>query len=123
VTDPYLDPPERDGAAYANASTEQPLRLPETSWCYRPRDLDVEVGPLPARSAGHVTGRSEIRSQPREWIPGHLAPVVRSDLRTRWDERKGLIRSAPSAAAATFAKSTQRWPARSTIRGVRPPRP
>jgi protein O-GlcNAc transferase len=51
VTDPHLDPP--DGAVDAYA--EQPLRLPETFWCYRPLTSDEPVGPLPARQRGHVT--------------------------------------------------------------------
>jgi tetratricopeptide (TPR) repeat protein len=55
VTDPHLDPPARDGDAYDRAYAEAPLRLADTFWCYRPRCPELEVGPLPARTAGHVT--------------------------------------------------------------------
>jgi predicted O-linked N-acetylglucosamine transferase (SPINDLY family) len=51
LTDPYLDPPggeQRSGG-------EQPIRLPETYWCYRSTVLAPPVGPLPALRSGHVT--------------------------------------------------------------------
>jgi predicted O-linked N-acetylglucosamine transferase (SPINDLY family) len=51
ISDPYLDPP---GAGDANYS-EQTLRLPETFWCDGEMQPDIEVGPLPAEAAGHVT--------------------------------------------------------------------
>jgi predicted O-linked N-acetylglucosamine transferase (SPINDLY family) len=50
VTDPYLDPPEGDPSAYA----EQPLRLPDTFWCYHPLTTEETVSDLPARLRGHV---------------------------------------------------------------------
>ena len=53
VTDPYLDPREReegDEGPYA----ERSLRLPDTFWCYRPLTDDAKVGPLPALRRGSV---------------------------------------------------------------------
>jgi protein O-GlcNAc transferase len=50
VTDPYLDPPETEGHAYA----EQPLRLPNTFWCYDPLAVGDAASPLPARQRGHI---------------------------------------------------------------------
>jgi protein O-GlcNAc transferase len=55
VTDPHLDPTELDGDAYDRAYREKPIRLADTFWCYRPLYPSEEVGPLPARTAGHVT--------------------------------------------------------------------
>ncbi|MGH7436796.1 MAG: tetratricopeptide repeat protein, partial [Polyangiaceae bacterium] len=54
VTDPHLDPPALDGAGYARAYSERPLRLADTFWCYRPQ-LTLPVSPLPARATGRVT--------------------------------------------------------------------
>ncbi len=51
LTDPYLDPPDRDDRFYA----EESIRLPETYWCYPDRGEHPAVGPLPAAKAGHVT--------------------------------------------------------------------
>jgi protein O-GlcNAc transferase len=55
LTDPYLDPPGQNDSFYS----EKSVRLPATFWCYQPSALDgetpPEVGPLPARSNGHVT--------------------------------------------------------------------
>jgi predicted O-linked N-acetylglucosamine transferase (SPINDLY family) len=51
VTDPFLDPPEADSWPYA----EQPLRLPETFWCYHPLTAGPDVSPLPALQTGVVT--------------------------------------------------------------------
>ncbi len=48
VTDPHLDPPEDVGV-----SSEQPLRLPDSFWCYDPLASET-VGPLPAKQRGHV---------------------------------------------------------------------
>jgi protein O-GlcNAc transferase len=49
ITDAYFDPPGTD-AAYSEAS----LRL-ESFWCYDALEADLEVAPLPALAAGHVT--------------------------------------------------------------------
>jgi predicted O-linked N-acetylglucosamine transferase (SPINDLY family) len=50
VTDPYLDPPGGD-----EFFSEQPLRLPESYWCYRPvAETPPPVAP-PALRAGQVT--------------------------------------------------------------------
>jgi predicted O-linked N-acetylglucosamine transferase (SPINDLY family) len=51
LTDPYLDPP---GCGDENYS-EWSVRLPRTYWCYQPLDMGLDVGPLPASIAGHVT--------------------------------------------------------------------
>jgi predicted O-linked N-acetylglucosamine transferase (SPINDLY family) len=50
VTDPYLDPTGTEADDYA----EQPLRLPDTFWCYDPLTGEDGVGPLPARQHGHI---------------------------------------------------------------------
>jgi protein O-GlcNAc transferase len=50
LTDPYLDPPVRE-----DTRGERAWRLPATFWCYDPLGADVDVNPLPALSAGHVT--------------------------------------------------------------------
>ncbi|MFN8634525.1 MAG: tetratricopeptide repeat protein [Chloroflexota bacterium] len=50
VADPYVVPPD-DEFLYA----EQTLRLPESYLCYAPHPFAPEVGPLPARTRGHVT--------------------------------------------------------------------
>jgi len=53
LTDIHLDPPV-SGASLGRA--EQPARLPETYWCYRPIvDPCPEVAALPALAAGHIT--------------------------------------------------------------------
>jgi len=51
LSDPYLDPPGRDEAAYS----EQTIRLPDSFWCYDPLDeRDVSVHSLPALQTGAV---------------------------------------------------------------------
>jgi predicted O-linked N-acetylglucosamine transferase (SPINDLY family) len=51
VTDRFLDPPEVELWPYR----EQPLRLPETFWCYDPLTSIPEVSALPASKTGSVT--------------------------------------------------------------------
>jgi protein O-GlcNAc transferase len=52
ITDCHLDPP---GGNAVNGA-EQPLRLPETYWCYQPiLQPAAAINPLPALTAGHVT--------------------------------------------------------------------
>jgi predicted O-linked N-acetylglucosamine transferase (SPINDLY family) len=51
ITDPFLDPPGISDANYV----EKSIRLRNTFWCYDPLTTEVEVGPLPARSNGHIT--------------------------------------------------------------------
>jgi predicted O-linked N-acetylglucosamine transferase (SPINDLY family) len=51
LTDPYLDPPGRNDADYAEAS----IRLPDTFWCYDPLTDEPQVNQLPASENGHVT--------------------------------------------------------------------
>jgi protein O-GlcNAc transferase len=51
LTDPFLDPPDRDERYY----TERSIRLPETYWCYQPPDDSPPVSPLPAWQSGGVT--------------------------------------------------------------------
>src|SRR5580658_5439215 len=50
ITDPHLDPPERDDGAYA----ERALRLPDSFWCYHPMAGEESVGPLPALAHGRI---------------------------------------------------------------------
>jgi protein O-GlcNAc transferase len=53
LTDPWLDPlgePHID-----DRYTERSLRLPDAFWCYDALAPGVEVSPLPALSAGHIT--------------------------------------------------------------------
>ena len=50
VTDPYLDPAE----GHDDVSTEKPLRLPDTFWCYDPLTREETVSPLPAQQHGHI---------------------------------------------------------------------
>jgi predicted O-linked N-acetylglucosamine transferase (SPINDLY family) len=52
ITDIHLDPFDH----VARLGVEQPIRLPDTYWCYQPIvDPSPEVAPLPALTAGHVT--------------------------------------------------------------------
>jgi protein O-GlcNAc transferase len=51
TTDDFLDPPGSSESPY----TEKLIRLPEISWCYRPRDEAPAVAPLPAQRAGQIT--------------------------------------------------------------------
>src|SRR4029077_15757353 len=51
LTDPYLDPADRDESLYSETS----IRLPETYWCYPDRGDSPVVGPLPAAATGHIT--------------------------------------------------------------------
>lgn len=52
ITDRHLDPPERYPRPYYS---ERSIILPNTFWCYEPRHLDIDCGPLPAGSNGYVT--------------------------------------------------------------------
>jgi predicted O-linked N-acetylglucosamine transferase (SPINDLY family) len=51
LTDPYLDPPNGDDAV----SSERPIRLPDTFWCYDPLTREPDVGPLPCSANGFIT--------------------------------------------------------------------
>jgi predicted O-linked N-acetylglucosamine transferase (SPINDLY family) len=52
ITDVHLDPFDHE----VRPGTEQPIRLPDTYWCYQPIiDPFPDVTPLPALTAGHVT--------------------------------------------------------------------
>jgi protein O-GlcNAc transferase len=51
LSDPYLDPPGSNGAYYS----EQSIRLPDCFWCYDPKQSEVGVNELPARSSEGVT--------------------------------------------------------------------
>jgi len=50
LTDGYLDPPGENDSYYS----EESVRL-KSYWCYRPWDVDVAVGELPALKNGYVT--------------------------------------------------------------------
>ena len=67
ITDPFVDPPDADLSVYS----ESCLRLPETLWCYSSLNTELQVGPLPASSAGHVTFGSQ--NTYRKLHPGVLA--------------------------------------------------
>jgi predicted O-linked N-acetylglucosamine transferase (SPINDLY family) len=59
LTDPYLDPP-LPGSGQATRSdetvyVERTARLPRTYWCYEPWAGEIDPGPLPAATAGHIT--------------------------------------------------------------------
>jgi predicted O-linked N-acetylglucosamine transferase (SPINDLY family) len=55
ISDPYLDPPGENDSCYS----EKTIRLAHTFWCYDPAAMEpadrLEVGPLPAESAGVIT--------------------------------------------------------------------
>ena len=52
LSDPYLDPPERDPSVYS----EQTVRLPNSFWCYDPAESkDLAVNSLPALSSRQIT--------------------------------------------------------------------
>jgi protein O-GlcNAc transferase len=51
LTDPYLDPPGRHDAEYA----EESVRLPNSFWCYDPTGDEPAVNAAPARANGFVT--------------------------------------------------------------------
>jgi predicted O-linked N-acetylglucosamine transferase (SPINDLY family) len=51
LTDPYLDPP----GLFDAFTSEEPIRLPDTFWCYDPRSDQQAVNALPAARAGQIT--------------------------------------------------------------------
>lgn len=51
LTDPWLDPDPAEDDRYS----ERTIRLPDTFWCYDQFQNEIEVGALPADSAGHIT--------------------------------------------------------------------
>ena len=51
LSDPHLDPPDRDDRHYA----EQSIRLRDCFWCYDPLAAGPAVNALPALEQGHVT--------------------------------------------------------------------
>lgn len=51
ISDPMADPPHDAG----RFSTEQVLRLPQTTWCYAPLSGAPEVAPLPALTGTGIT--------------------------------------------------------------------
>ncbi len=51
LTDAHSDPP----GTTEHLHTEKLLRLPDTTWCYRPIGETPDVGPLPALSTGYIT--------------------------------------------------------------------
>jgi protein O-GlcNAc transferase len=50
LTDRFFDPPGADGAS----GPEQPVRLPDSFWCFDPLTREPEVAPLHAKKMGHV---------------------------------------------------------------------
>ncbi len=50
-TDPYLEPPNRDGSH----ASEKPIRLADTFWCYDPLTGEPAVNELPALTNGFLT--------------------------------------------------------------------
>ena len=55
LTDSFVDPPDTNLSVYS----EKCLYLPETLWCYKALNDEIEVGPLPAIGANHVTFGSQ----------------------------------------------------------------
>lgn len=51
LTDPYLDPSEKDDVFYA----ERSIRLPDSFWCYDPLTKEPTPGNLPALTNGYIT--------------------------------------------------------------------
>jgi predicted O-linked N-acetylglucosamine transferase (SPINDLY family) len=51
LTDPYLEPPGMNDRLYS----EEPVRLPDSFWCYDPLGGGPEVNPLPAGERGCIT--------------------------------------------------------------------
>lgn len=51
ITDGHVDPI----GLTERYHTEQLFRLPRTQWCYSPRNLGGDVGPLPAMKTGYIT--------------------------------------------------------------------
>ena len=51
LTDPYLDPPSLDDPD----SAAEPVRLPDSFWCFDPLTDEPAVNSLPARASGFVT--------------------------------------------------------------------
>ena len=51
LSDPYLDPMDRDESLYS----EQTIRLPETYWCYQPTGEEPAAGPSPGMEKGFIT--------------------------------------------------------------------
>ena len=51
ITDPYLDPPGLYDGCYA----EESVRLPDTFWCYDPRESEPSVNALPAAEKGYIS--------------------------------------------------------------------
>ena len=51
LSDPYLDPPNRDEQWYS----EKTVRLPRTYWCYAPAEEAPPPGPLPALENHFIT--------------------------------------------------------------------
>jgi predicted O-linked N-acetylglucosamine transferase (SPINDLY family) len=52
-TDPYLDPPPP--ATHNFPSSETPIRLRDSFWCYHPLHDDIPVNTLPAKDLGYIT--------------------------------------------------------------------
>jgi protein O-GlcNAc transferase len=52
LTDPYLDPP---GADWSQSASEEPIRLPDSFWCYDPISNEPAVHGLPALTNGFLT--------------------------------------------------------------------
>ncbi|MGN6370212.1 MAG: O-linked N-acetylglucosamine transferase family protein [Phycisphaerae bacterium] len=55
LTDPHLDPPpieNRKSKIENPTSSESPLHLPHTFWCYDPLATEPQVNPLPALNSG-----------------------------------------------------------------------
>ena len=51
LSDPYLDPQERDESLYS----EKTIRLPESYWCYQPTGEEPAINLLPASEKGYIT--------------------------------------------------------------------
>lgn len=79
ITDAFADPPGESEGFY----TEQLMRMPHSTWCFRPPSHAPEVAPLPARARGYVTFGSF-----------NSVAKVNDDVLTVW---AGLLRAVPNS--------------------------
>jgi protein O-GlcNAc transferase len=90
ITDPHLEPP----GVHADWSTETPLALPDSFWCYAPwsaltGSAPRPVGPLPAARSGRVTFGSQ-----------HSVQKINGDVVALWAR---VLTSVPSSTLLLFA--------------------
>jgi protein O-GlcNAc transferase len=104
TTDPHLDPPGLD----PGWSTESPLVLPDTFWCYAPWQPATEAGPLPdvgplpaASSAGVTFGSQHSIQKVNDGVLSLWARVLREV------EGSRLVMYAPPSARGAILRAFQ----------------